>query len=152
MTDQDNDDTFAEVQTLYHKMHSVMLACEKLVRRDRGGVPYKTVAHDDVTAMIRPIMLTYGLLAFPAKISMEQDGNRTQIQMTVRIQNVDNAADSLDIPTVGFGVDKGDKGPGKAISYAFKYALLKAFMLETGDDPDLGKSDDHTTASQEPNF
>jgi hypothetical protein len=30
----------------------------------------------------------------------------------------------------------GDKGPGKAVSYAFKYALLKVFCLETGDDPD----------------
>lgn len=29
-----------------------------------------------------------------------------------------------------------DKGPGKAISYAVKYAYLKAFALETGDDPD----------------
>ncbi len=48
----------------------------------------------------------------------------------------------------GYGVDgggfdrdgkekpQGDKGPGKAISYAFKYACLKLFCLETGEDAD----------------
>jgi hypothetical protein len=31
-------------------------------------------------------------------------------------------------------LDNGDKAPGKAISYATKYALLKTFLLETGED------------------
>jgi hypothetical protein len=37
---------------------------------------------------------------------------------------------------MGYGVDPQDKGPGKAISYGVKYALLKVLGLETGDDPD----------------
>ena len=29
-----------------------------------------------------------------------------------------------------------DKAPGKAMTYADKYALLKAYKIQTGDDPD----------------
>jgi hypothetical protein len=36
----------------------------------------------------------------------------------------------------GYGIDNQDKGPGKAMSYAVKYAMLKTFCLETGDDPE----------------
>jgi hypothetical protein len=40
------------------------------------------------------------------------------------------------VESAGFGIDDQDKGPGKAISYAVKYAYLKALCLESGDDPD----------------
>jgi len=59
--------------------------------------------------------------------------------------NVDDPKDRTATTHIGYGIDSsekdgrisvGDKGPGKAISYAFKYALLKTFCLETGDDPD----------------
>jgi hypothetical protein len=42
-----------------------------------------------------------------------------------------------------YGIDDSDKGPGKAISYAVKYALLKALGLETGDDPDEDQASVH---------
>ena len=36
----------------------------------------------------------------------------------------------------GDGVDTYDKAPGKAMTYADKYALMKAYKISTGDDPD----------------
>jgi hypothetical protein len=36
----------------------------------------------------------------------------------------------------GMGLDTQDKATGKAMSYAKKYALLNALLLETGDDPE----------------
>ena len=56
--------------------------------------------------------------------------------MVVRFANVDEPTDFIDVPSFGYGVDPQDKGPGKAMSYAVKYALLKALGLETGDDAD----------------
>ena len=56
--------------------------------------------------------------------------------MTIRFANIDAPSDFIDVPTFGYGVDQQDKGPGKAMSYAVKYALLKALGLETGDDAD----------------
>ena len=46
----------------------------------------------------------------------------------------------------GYGIDPADKGIGKAISYSFKYALLKTFCLETGDDPDQDQSSKYEPA------
>ncbi len=56
--------------------------------------------------------------------------------LNVKFVNVENRSETIELNYPGYGVDNGDKGPGKAISYAFKYALLKTFCLETGDDPD----------------
>jgi hypothetical protein len=51
-------------------------------------------------------------------------------------QNIDEPTDKMVVESAGFGIDDQDKGPGKAISYAVKYAYLKALCLESGDDPD----------------
>ena len=37
---------------------------------------------------------------------------------------------------VGYGVDQSDKGCGKATTYAYKYLLMKLFMMEVGEDED----------------
>jgi hypothetical protein len=56
------------------------------------------------------------------------------------------------VETIGYGVDPQDKGPGKAISYGVKYALLKVLGLETGDDPDTVQDDraDYRPTTGEP--
>jgi hypothetical protein len=70
--------------------------------------------------------------------------------MTIRFVNIDEPMDLIDVETFGFGIDDQDKGPGKAMSYAVKYALLKTLGLETGDDPDMDqdvKFDDPNVAA-----
>jgi hypothetical protein len=56
------------------------------------------------------------------------------------------------VETFGYGVDAQDKGPGKAMSYGVKYALLKVLGLETGDDPDVVQDNraDYRPATGEP--
>jgi hypothetical protein len=61
---------------------------------------------------------------------------------TVRFENIDNRDDYIDVATFGYGVDGQDKGPGKAMSYGVKYALLKVLGLETGDDPENDQGED----------
>lgn len=46
------------------------------------------------------------------------------------------SGERLDIPFVGAGADSGDKGVYKAITGGVKYALLKTFLIPTGDDPE----------------
>ncbi len=60
--------------------------------------------------------------------------------------NIDDPQDKLDTCSFGFGVDTQDKGPGKAMSYMVKYALLKTLGLETGDDPDFDQEAEHKDA------
>ncbi|MFQ6007145.1 MAG: ERF family protein, partial [Woeseia sp.] len=44
--------------------------------------------------------------------------------------------DAIQLHGYGVGFDSGDKGYGKAVSYAKKYMLLTAFNMVTGDDVD----------------
>lgn len=97
---------------------------------------YRFTSHDQVTAALHPHLVKHRLAVIPSMQDIVQEGNRTQIKLFVRFINVDNPIDEFTVSYPGYGVDSSDKGPGKAISYAYKYALLKTFNLETGDDPD----------------
>lgn len=109
---------------------------------------YRFVSHDQVTAKIHPYLVKHGITIIPCLHEMRQDGNRTEVLLNVSFVNADEPRDNLTVRYPGYGIDGGgfnkdgkpvpvgDKGPGKAISYAYKYALLKVFNLETGEDPD----------------
>lgn len=121
--------------TLLQRLHAVMKDVS-YVQKDKKITSYKVVTHDAVTAKVRPALVKHGVFYYPHTLKWQQSGQRTEIDMVVRFVNVDNGDDFIDVPTLGFGLDTGDKGPGKAMSYAVKYALLKALGLETGEDAD----------------
>lgn len=97
---------------------------------------YRYASHDQVTAALHPYLVKYGITVIPTVLEMTQEGNRTVVKLGVSFNNVDNPTEGFSVIYFGYGVDAGDKGPGKAISYAFKYACLKVFCLETGEDSD----------------
>jgi hypothetical protein len=100
------------------------------------GMKYTYVSHDAVTAKVRPILQGHGVVYYPRDLAVTQNGNRTEAVFNVRFENIDDRTDYIDVATFGYGVDNQDKGPGKAMSYGIKYALLKVLGLETGDDPE----------------
>lgn len=97
---------------------------------------YRYASHDQVTAAIHPLLVKYGVAAIPTVEESVQEGNRTVIKLLTSFINVDSPTDQFTTRSLGYGIDAGDKGPGKAVSYAFKMACLKTFCLETGEDPD----------------
>jgi hypothetical protein len=136
---------------IYQRIHAVMTDVhyvQKDTKVDMGKGSYKAVSHDAVTAKIREAMVRHGLIAYIAEMSTKDDElefegkygkrqeTRTKIEGLVRFRNIDDPSEMFDVRSVGYGLDSGDKGPGKATSYMFKYALLKTFMLETGEDSD----------------
>ena len=106
-----------------------------------NGMKYSFVSHDAVTAKVRPILQGHGVVYYPRDLAVTQNGNRTEAVFTVRFENIDDRTDYIDVATFGYGVDGQDKGPGKAMSYGVKYALLKVLGLETGDDPEEVQDD-----------
>jgi hypothetical protein len=48
----------------------------------------------------------------------------------------------ITIESIGSGIDSQDKATGKALTYAYKYALLRLFAIPTGEDPDRHASVD----------
>jgi hypothetical protein len=102
---------------------------------------YTFVTHDAVTKALHPLFVKHGIVAIPRVTGWKQDGNRTEVNMEVDFVNVSKPEDKVIVPCFGFGIDAQDKGVGKAVSYATKYAMLKLFMLETGDDPERDSID-----------
>jgi hypothetical protein len=118
------------------RINAAMADVDYIQKEKKSGMNYSIVSHDAVTAKVRPILQKHGVVYYPRDMHVEQSGNRTQAVFTVRFENIDDRSDYIDVATFGYGVDPQDKGPGKAMSYGVKYALLKVLGLETGDDPD----------------
>jgi hypothetical protein len=111
-----------------------------------GGGSYRAVTHDTVTAMVRAHMVEHGIVMWPFLVdsqSMPFEVNadmvrakqyRYEATYDFTVANIDDATDLIVIRIQAHAMDNADKAPGKALSYAAKYALLKLFNIETGDD------------------
>ena len=140
----------SEKKNIHQRMLAIMEEVSYIQRGKLINNQYKGVAHDEVTAKIRPALIKHGVLALPWVEDHKDSGNRSECTMQIKFINVDNPEDWVAVQTYGYGVDKQDKGPGKAMSYAVKYALLKAFSLETGDDPEFENINHEPAPKPEP--
>ena len=138
-------------RNIAQRINAVMGEVDYIQKEKKAGMQYTIVSHDKVTGLVRPFLHQYGVIYYPRDLSVNQNGNRTEAVFSVRFENIDDRADFIDVATFGYGVDTQDKGPGKAMSYGVKYALLKLLGLETGDDPDeeQGAKAEHKPTRQE---
>lgn len=117
---------------------------------------YKAVGEADVLRAVKPLELKHRVYSYPIDReiiesgtieSVDYNGNSKKqlferIKVTYRFINIDNPKEFIDIISYGDGIDSGDKSVGKAMTYADKYALLKAYKMVTGDDPDQEASNE----------
>ena len=118
-----------------------------------GNNSYKAVSERDVLDAVKPLEARYGIYSYPFERKIienemvtlkstykekttEKNQYRLRIQVTYRFINTDNPSEWIDITSYGDGIDSGDKATGKAMTYGDKYALMKAYKISTGDDPD----------------
>ena len=142
---------------IYEKLSKVteeITAVAKNLSVGYGKSSYKAVGEADVLAAVKPAEIKYGVYSFPASreivdsavlTSVDRDGNeKRQLFMRVktvyRFVNMEKPLEFVDMVTYGDGVDPGDKAPGKAMTYADKYGMLKAYKI-IGDDPDQKASE-----------
>lgn len=95
---------------------------------------YKAVSERDVLDGVKPIEKKYRVLVMFPLYSLSFI--KVSLSITYRFVNIDNPSEFIETIVYGDGLDTGDKAPGKAMTYADKYALMKAYKLSTGDDPD----------------
>lgn len=127
-------------------------AVAKNLNVNMGRGSYKATGEADVLAAVKPLEFKYGIYSYPFKrdiiVDKETTTNNGVVQQFIRNEtiyrfvNVDKVDEFIDIITWGDGVDSGDKATGKAMTYADKYALLKAYKIITGDDPDQKASEE----------
>jgi hypothetical protein len=116
------------------------------VQKDKtvAGQNYKAVTHDAVTALLRNHLIDQGIVIVPRLMSSSVENIGTTSNGTIIIRytgkyevdfvNCDDPTDRVTVPGEAHANDFGDKAPGKATSYATKYAMLKLFSIETGED------------------
>ena len=127
-----------------------------------GKSQYKAVGEADVLAAVKPLEAKYKVYSYPASRRVISDAvmeSETTYKDTVkktnkmflrietiyRFVNMEKPDEFVEVVTYGDGVDPQDKAPGKAMTYADKYALLKAYKIQTGDDPDQHYSEPFTS-------
>ena len=130
---------------IYQRINAVRKAInyiqkDKSVSAGSAG-SYRAVTHDAVTGMVRQHLVEHGVIIAPTLIESvfhpKEEGAKQRLYSAsydVRFINMDAPDECVTIRIEAHALDNGDKAPGKAISYATKYAILKLFNIETGED------------------
>lgn len=141
------------VSNIVTKMLQVMEEVAYVQKDKRNEFQHYNYASESAAiAAIRPALIKAGLFMLPSveKMWMDDNGN-THVELLYRI--FDTSGDYIQFRAVGSGNDRGSKGIGdkgvyKALTGASKYALLKTFMLETGDDPEVPREEEKEDKKQ----
>lgn len=132
---------------LPEKLLEIQVSVDKFIKDgENTSDKYKFVSSDAVLETIRPKMNEMKLLLIPNIADhMLHEGTTksgttrfmTEISLIYTWLDVESG-DKLEVPFYSQGVDlAGEKGVGKALTYAEKYFLLKFFHVPTAkDDPD----------------
>ena len=133
---------------IYEKINKVMQNIEYLTKDDKvefGTTKYKAISEEKVTTAVRNELVKVGIAIIPIEQEMnvvelirtdKSVNQRTDVNVKYRIQNIEDVNDYIIASSSGSGVDTQDKGIGKAMTYAYKYLLLRTFAIPTGEDPD----------------
>lgn len=140
------------------KAQSMVETVSKNLQVDAGKQKYKAVSERDILDAVKKVEDKCGIYSYPFerkvyenKATVNKNGYETQwmrIQTVYRFINIDKPEEFIDVTTYGDGVDTIDKAPGKAMTYADKYALMKAYKISTGDDPDKEASEEQNPKQQ----
>ena len=131
---------------VYQRLLAVQKAVGSYLRKDQTGHQFQYVGSSQVLGVIREAMDDYGLILevsvtghnLVTKWSVpDSKEHLTELDIEFAWVNVDDPQDRVIWHGYGQGLDTGEKGVGKALTYAEKYGLLKFFHIATDkDDPD----------------
>jgi len=130
--------------TIAQALSEVMKAVGGIGKKDRNqaqGFNFRGI--DSVVNAVSPQLQKYGVIVVPAVEDYSYDTveigrNRTamgHVKVRVRYTFVGPKGDAIAATVVGEAMDSGDKATAKAMSVAFRTALLQALCLPT-DEPD----------------
>lgn len=153
---------------IYEKLSAItseMKTVAKNLEVNLGANKYKAVGELDVLKAVKELEEKYKVYSYPKErnivseeiLTKEQEYNgkvtRTnQVLMRIAVKyvfvNTEKPEETVEMISYGDGLDTGDKAPGKAMTYADKYALMKAYKIGTGDDPDQEGSPETSTKTK----
>ena len=154
---------------LYEKIVEVMKRIQYLQKDDNVGVgnsSYKAISEEKVTIEVRKAMIELGIAIIPVDVvdktttyqytetttdkygttkTSDKFQRLCEVNTRYKLINTEKPEEFEIIASMGHGIDSQDKSSGKALTYAYKYALLRSFAIPTGEDPDKIHSNDIET-------
>ena len=99
---------------------------------------YSYVSDEATMAKFHELLVTYKIVQTPhysvEGVHPSGNGWLFVVSLALTLTDVEDTESSVTVETVGAGWDSGDKGSGKAMTNASKYAVIKLLALSTGDD------------------
>ena len=141
-----------EQKNIYQRMSAITAelrtVAKNLTVQTGKNNSYKAVSERDILDAVKPLEEKYGVYSYPVGRNVlesnllesensftDAKGNTTvtkkttfmtRIDTVYRFVNVDKPDEYIETITFAEGIDTQDKGSGKAMTYADKYALMKA--------------------------
>ncbi len=130
---------------IYQKLIEVRKAVPYL-KKDNKGHQFNYVSSSQTLGSLKEKMDELSLLLVPEVTRHETRDHTTKkgahkyftiLDVSFTWVNAEKPEESISCPWIGHGLDHGEKGIGKAFTYAEKYFMLKFFNIPTDkDDPD----------------
>jgi hypothetical protein len=130
-------------KSLVTKLAEVMKEIGHVPKRGKNTFHnYQYVMEADLCDAVREKLAARNIMMVPSVTSIGREpvgGDSDQMLTSVMVEYslMDGDSDQIiKFSMPGAGADKGDKGVYKAITGSDKYALMKCFLIPTGDDPE----------------
>lgn len=170
---KENTDTTIDVKSMNIFQRVAAITAElgtvaKNLNVSAGKGSYKAVSERDIIDAVKPLEAKYRVYSYPSnRVILESETLETEktyngttnksttfftrVQTEYTFVNIDDPQDRFTTIVFSEGIDPGDKGSGKAMTYADKYAVMKAYKISTGDDPDQVASTEENYKSKKIN-
>ena len=141
---------------IYEKMLNItneIASVNKNLTVGEGKSSYKAVGEADVLKAVKELEFKFKVYSYPVNREIiestmytttnqygEKNNIFSRLKTTYRFVNIEKPDEYIETITYAEGIDTQDKGAGKAMTYSDKYALMKAYKIITGEDPDQNPS------------
>jgi len=135
---------------LHQRLLEVRKSVDFLKKDEKSSEGFLYVSSSRALHSVREAMNRTGVILIPSVDNYEVRPHQTSkggnwyftiLSMTFTWVNSDSPDDKIQCKWIGQGLDSGEKGVGKAVTYAEKYFILKFFNIPTDkDDPDCGSN------------
>jgi ERF superfamily len=145
-----------EQKTLIKKLSEVMKQVKYIEKKGFNKFhQYKYATESDVAEKVREVLAENNVMMIPSLVSHSTREHTNAKGKTEYIVTVDmefnfydgDSGETIVFKMSGEGQDAGDKAIYKAVTGAQKYALMKVFMIPTGDDPEADTGTDERNSS-----
>lgn len=149
---------------IYEKMLNItneIASVNKNLTVGEGKSSYKAVGEADVLKAVKELEFKFKVYSYPVNREIiestmytttsqygeyrEKNNIFSRLKTTYRFVNIEKPDEYIETITYAEGIDTQDKGAGKAMTYSDKYALMKAYKIITGEDPDQNPSPEKVT-------